>query len=154
MNWFDILKKDPWQDRPVDVSMILSEKCCGEAREGIVAVYQDSIDRVIERELTKPNPDPSIIKNPKGKLKYQMVESGGMNMRMSLQIRQTAVEKMNCKKLHTYITMRKLGGGKRPKAFNETYRQWDACVRGAWIETDLEGGPGSGKPSEFRDRWA
>jgi len=153
MNWFDILKKDPWEHRPVDSIMVDNQECCEQARQYIIEnVYERDIQAWIDSD-TNEAPDEYKI-SPKERLPRMVLGEGvgQANRRYAIEMQIKKVEKLNCRQLREHILRQNKGGGKRPTAMNEAYRQWDACVRGSWMDTDVEG-PGKGTLAEFRDKW-
>lgn len=110
MNWFDIIKKDPWDIRPIN--MHTTPECCETAREDTREAYvikgwginQHILDRILHK-LDKPVVD-------------------GMS---------------NCKWLLKHIKDRSRNHGDMGRTFNDIYRKWDACERGDWLDADTEG---------------
>ena len=155
MNWFDILKKDPWEHRPVDSIMIDNQECCEQARQYIIEnVYEADVAEWIDSVKDSDVP-PEFLISPKERLPPMRLgdgTSGVGNRRYAIEMQTRKLEKLNCRQLREHIQRQNKGGGRRPKAMNEAYRQWDACVRGAWMDTDIEV-PGKGTPAEFWDKW-
>ena len=154
MNWFDILKKDPWEHRPVDHSMIDNLECCEEARQYIIEnIFEQDIQEWIDNNPDAPE---EFLISPKERLpRYVMGDESNSPMaarRYAIEWQIKKLEKLNCRELRNRLLRENKGGGKRPRAMNEAYRQWDACVRGAWIDDDIEG-PGPGTPAAFREKW-
>jgi hypothetical protein len=143
MNWFDILKKDPWEDRPV--SLASNSKCFEEARVKVMAIYQGLID-----DWIKDNPN-----HPAAQIEGRINDwsaAAEWSSRHTYERLQNKIEVASFSYFVNHVRTRARGHGAMNKGFNEIYREWDACVRGAWSREDLfEPGKGTGK--EFKERW-
>ena len=143
MNWFDILKKDPWEDRPV--SMASSPECLEKTRVKVMAIYQGLIDDWIASNPSHP------AAQIEGRIN-DWSAAAEWSMRHTYERLQNRIETATFGYIWKHVKDRSQGHGAMNKGFNEIYREWDACVRGAWTREDLFE-PGPGKGDEFREKW-
>ena len=143
MSWFDIIKKDPREDRPVDMSN--NPKCLEEARKKVMTFYQGKID-----EWIKENPE-----HPAAEIEGRINDwsaAANWSLRHTYERIQNRVERESFEYILNHVKDRARGHGAINKGFNEIFREWDACVRGAWSRKDLFE-PGPGKGDAFRENW-